>query len=264
MFEHSLIALDKKKTFRRRWLSLPIAVGLHLVALASFTFASYWHVERVPEPNEAGVYVVQAELPALPQAKIKRGSPAPVEQKTKAAAPTPTEVAQPVEPTDTKLPTVVTPQTSGITLVDVPIGIGDPDGDPNGDPRGSKDGIEGVPFDPNGRGAGGGHEKVAAVPASDEPIRVFGAVTRPVIIDGPQPRYTETARRAGVQGTVIVEAVINEQGRVTDVRVLKTLPMGLDQAAVDAVRSWRFKPATLGSKPVKVFYTLTVNFTLQR
>ena len=93
---------------------------------------------------------------------------------------------------------------------------------------------------------------------------MFGAVTRPVILDAPQPRYTEIARRAGVQGTVIVEAVINEQGRVTDVQVLKTLPMGLDQAAVDAVRSWRFKPATLAGKAVKVFYTLTVNFTLQR
>lgn len=262
MFEHSLIALDKKSS-RRRWLSFPIAVGLHLVALASFTFASYWHVERVPEPNEAGVYVVQAELPALPQAKIKQGSPAPVEQKTRAAAPTP-EIAQPEEPTDAELPTVVTPSSAGITLVDAPLGPGHPDGDPNGDLRGSIDGIEGVPFDPDGSGEGGGHKPAAAPVMSDEPIRVFGAVTRPVFLDGPQPRYTETARRAGVQGTVIVEAVINEQGRVTDVRILKTLPMGLDQAAVDAVRSWRFKPATLASKPVKVYYTLTVNFTLQR
>jgi protein TonB len=263
MFEHSLIALDKKKSSRRRWLSFPIAVGLHLVALASFTFASYWHVEQVPEPMEAGIYQVEVELPALQQAKIKLGRPAPVaEHKAQVEAPRPA-IAQPEEPKDTKLPTVPTPPSIGILLADAPIGPGHPDGDKDGDTRGSIHGILGVPFDPNAEDDGGGRQKVA-VPASDEPIRVFGAVTRPVVIDGPQPRYTEAGRHAGVQGTVIVEAVINEQGRVTAVRILKTLPMGLDQAAADAVRSWRFKPSTLAGKAVKVFYTLTVNFTLQR
>jgi protein TonB len=260
MFEHSLIALDKKNPSRRRWLSFPIAVGLHLAALASFTFASYWHVESLAASPLVEPYVV-CELPALPQARIKLGRSAPVEQKVKAEAPAP--VAQPAEPTDVKLPTVPTPPSLNLTLADIPIGPGDPNGSKKGDERGSKDGLD-VPYDPNGRDTGGGKQNEAALPVSAEPIRVFGAVTRPVIIDGPQPRYTEAGRHAGVQGTVIVEAVINEQGRVTDVQILKTLPMGLDQAAVDAVRSWRFKPATLAGKAVKVFYTLTVNFTLQR
>jgi protein TonB len=260
MFEHSLISLDKKKPSRRRLLSLPIAVGLHLVALASFTFASYWHVERVPEPSLLQQYVIEASLPELPQAKIKQGSPAPVEHKAKAEAVKTPEIAQPEKPAD-KLPTLDTPSTS-ITLVDVPVGPGHPDGDPKGDPRGDIKGIEGVPFDPNASGPGGGHEKAA--PVSNEPIRVFGAVTRPVVDYGPQPRYTEMARKAGVQGIVIVDAVIDEEGRVTNVRVLKSLPMGLDQAAVDAVRSWRFKPATLGGRAVKVLYSLTINFSLQR
>ncbi|HSG40368.1 MAG TPA: energy transducer TonB, partial [Thermoanaerobaculia bacterium] len=69
---------------------------------------------------------------------------------------------------------------------------------------------------------------------------------------------------AGVQGTVIIEAIIDEKGNVTAQRVLKALPMGLDQAAMEAIRQWRFKPAYRGSEPVKVYYTLTVNFTLQR
>jgi protein TonB len=62
---------------------------------------------------------------------------------------------------------------------------------------------------------------------------------------------------------VIVEAIIDKNGNVTNVRVLKPLPMGLDQAAVDAVENWKFKPATLNGKPVDVFYNLTVNFRLQ-
>jgi TonB family protein len=66
-----------------------------------------------------------------------------------------------------------------------------------------------------------------------------------------------------VQGVVIVEAVINKAGNVESVRVLKGLPMGLDTAAVETVKKWKFKPATLNGKPVTVYYTLTVNFQLQ-
>ena len=50
---------------------------------------------------------------------------------------------------------------------------------------------------------------------------------------------------------------------MTDVRVLKSLPMGLTEAAIDAVKQWRFKPATLDNRPVSVYFTLTVNFQLQ-
>ncbi len=95
------------------------------------------------------------------------------------------------------------------------------------------------------------------------PIRVGGDVTRPEKISGPNPQYTEIARKARIQGVVIVEAIIDKGGNVTNVRVLKPLPMGLDQAAVDAVQKWKFKPATLNGKPVDVYYNLTVNFRLQ-
>lgn len=97
----------------------------------------------------------------------------------------------------------------------------------------------------------------------DGPIRVGGDVTRPDKISGPNPQYTEIARKARIQGVVIVEAIIDKNGNVTNVRVLKPLPMGLDQAAVDAVENWKFKPATLNGKPVDVYYNLTVNFRLQ-
>jgi TonB family protein len=98
-----------------------------------------------------------------------------------------------------------------------------------------------------------------ATPAGP-PYRVGGQVSRPEIISSPAPVYTESARRARVTGTVILEAIINEQGDVENVRVLKGQPMGLDQAAVDAVKTWKFKPAMLEGKPVKVYYVLTVNF----
>jgi TonB family protein len=94
----------------------------------------------------------------------------------------------------------------------------------------------------------------------DAPLRVGGAVTRPEIINQIRPIYTPLARRARVTGKVIVEAMIDIDGNVSRVRVLRGLPMGLNSAAVDAVQKWKFKPATLEGKAVKVNYVLTVNF----
>ena len=90
-----------------------------------------------------------------------------------------------------------------------------------------------------------------------------GDVKAPVKEFAPQPQYTEIARKARIQGVVIVQAIVTKTGDVQDVKVLKGLPMGLDTAAADAVKIWKFKPATLHGKPVDVYYNLTVNFTLQ-
>jgi TonB family protein len=87
---------------------------------------------------------------------------------------------------------------------------------------------------------------------ADEPYRVGKGVQAPVKISGAAPVYTELARRARVAGTVVVEAIIDQQGDVTNAQVLRGLPMGLDRAAVNAVQTWKFKPATLNGKPVKV------------
>lgn len=102
-----------------------------------------------------------------------------------------------------------------------------------------------------------------ALAAQDEPLRVGGEVSRPEKISGEGPQYTEIARKAGLSGVVIVEAIIDEKGHVINARILKGLPLGLDQAALEAVQTWRFKPAKLNRKPVKVYYTLTVNFQVE-
>jgi periplasmic protein TonB len=59
---------------------------------------------------------------------------------------------------------------------------------------------------------------------------------------------------------VIIEAIIDQNGNVTDARVLKGLPMGLDDAALSAVKRWKFLPGTLNGTPVPVYYNLTVIF----
>ncbi len=94
-------------------------------------------------------------------------------------------------------------------------------------------------------------------------MNVGGNVTKPVKIFSPQPQYTEEARRARIQGVVIVQAIIDCRGDVTDVTILKGLPLGLSEATVAAISQWRFHPATLNGMAVSVYYNLTVNFRLQ-
>jgi protein TonB len=94
-------------------------------------------------------------------------------------------------------------------------------------------------------------------------MRVGGDVKAPTTISRVEPQYTELARKARIEGIVIIEAIINTNGDVTDVRVLKPLPLGLDQSALEAVKRWRFKPGTLNGQPVPVIYNLTINFRLQ-
>ena len=86
---------------------------------------------------------------------------------------------------------------------------------------------------------------------------------RPEKIFAPQPPYTEEARQARVQGVVILQAIIDIVGNVTNVKILKGLPGGLADSAVDTVLSWKFEPASLYGDPVPVYYNFTVNFTLQ-
>ena len=93
-----------------------------------------------------------------------------------------------------------------------------------------------------------------------EVLRTGGEVTVPLVVSRVQPTYTDEARRAGTQGVVIVEAVVDEHGDVSQVRVLKGLPDGLDTAAADAVKQWKFRPATLHGKPVAVYFTVTITF----
>jgi protein TonB len=75
------------------------------------------------------------------------------------------------------------------------------------------------------------------------------------------PRYPIHAQQAHIEGVVVLDAVIDATGRVTDVRVTRSIRL-LDQAAIDAVRQWRFTPTLLNGEPVSVLLTVTLRFTL--
>lgn len=261
MFEQSLVSLERKKS-RRGWLSLPAALVIHLVALTTFTFAGYWHIDQMPDPPVQDVYWVTMDPPPPPPPLGSGRQETKTEiKKTEVKLVLPPQ--QPIQP-----PVDPEPQTTTSPVLDNVANL-----PPNGDPRGSEHGKEGG--DPNSGvdfsncvGCTGGPTPIDGnlepEPVSDVPIVVGGAVKKPEILVKTQPRYTELARKAGIQGVVILKAVIDERGYVTNLEIERGQPMGLDQAAVEAVRSWRFKPATLHGRPVKVYYFLTVNFQLQR
>jgi protein TonB len=94
-----------------------------------------------------------------------------------------------------------------------------------------------------------------------EPVRVGGELKAPALIERVEPEYPPLAVRAQVQGVVILEAVVDRQGSVEDVRVLRSIPL-LDRAAIDAVRQWRYSPLLLNGRPERFVLTVTVSFSL--
>jgi TonB family protein len=103
---------------------------------------------------------------------------------------------------------------------------------------------------------------IAAPEEPPGPLVVGGDVKAPVEIFRVEPQYTEIAKAVRKEGIVIVQAVIDRNGEVRDVKVLKGLGFGLDESATDAVKKWKFKPGTLNGKPVDVIFTLTVRFQI--
>jgi TonB family protein len=93
------------------------------------------------------------------------------------------------------------------------------------------------------------------------PVRVGGNIKVPTKIKNVPPVYPPGAQDAGVQGVVIIEAVIDTTGGVQSAKILRSVPL-LDQAALDAVKQWEFTPTTMNGQAVPVVMTVTVNFTL--
>jgi TonB family protein len=93
-------------------------------------------------------------------------------------------------------------------------------------------------------------------------VKAVGDIKPPRLIKAVEPVYPEIARQAQVEGVVIVEARTDEKGNVEDARLLRSIPL-LEQAAIDAVKQWKYEPAIINGKPQKVVFTVTVRFMLK-
>ena len=190
-------------------------------------------------------YVVQARsvsfivppapvMPAMPVAPPKTAAPVPSEIKN--AAP----IAPPENPvTGDATPVVGTP--------------GPPGAPPNliggvGIPGAGRSVITDTPEPPP--------------PAVVRPVRPGGNISAPTRLSYVNPIYPNIAIAAKIDGTVILEATIDETGVVRDVTVLRSIPL-LDQAAIEAVKKWRYTPTRLNGVAVPILLTVTVTFALR-
>lgn len=279
-----------------------IALHGVLVAGILYAGQNVTHKVDAEKPIDAFITQGAAPPPPPPPPPPARSSSAPQSQPRVQPQPTPVipnPLTPPVEipkeipkvdlPVSKDLPVVDTPlpestgsldEGPGDALAGVVGGVaggvaggvvgGELGGEVGGEVGGVKGGeVGGTGTGTEGTGTGGVEAPVAPAPPPPPPppplagpLRVGGDVKAPVIVNRADPEYTEPARKARIAGVVIVEAIIDKQGNVDQVKVIKGLPMGLADEAVKAVRKWKFKPGTHNGQAVATIFNLTVNFKL--
>ena len=232
-------------------LSAPLGLAAHGFALAAITFMSLLSVPENLTPNGSSTMILQF-APAPPPA-LRRG--VSVEPRSLAAA-------RPVDPdvrTFVPMPRFVIPDemlTATLPMTDIPIGVenGFDDGDGEGNISGIAGGVVGgVPGGLVGGVIGGTGSELPKFPTPDvgpRPLRM------------PPASYTEAAIRQNLEGSVKLRVVIDEQGRVRVLKVLRSIPELDDEAIRTVESSWRFEPATKNGRPISCLSDLIVRFNL--
>jgi protein TonB len=236
MFETTVVESRRRRGGGRKLLTLPVSLAAHSVAIGAAVFASVWSVDfPVNPPSQLVQYAVVAPPPPPPPPAPRKAPAAKVE--------TPEIPKNVQEMAPTAVPETIT--------------------DSAGVEGGIEGGVEGGEEAGVMGGVVGGMPLQEPSPPEEGPLRVGGDVKPPVIVERVDPDYPQIARQSRVTGIVVVEAIIDKQGRVKNVRVLQGQPMGLSDAAVRAIEQWRFRPGTRRGEPVEVIFVLTVKFTLR-
>lgn len=183
-----------------------------------------------------------------PKPSLKQFTPPMIVKETPKLAMTPTIIAPPdVQLPQNNLPNWGDPLAKLSTMSNGP-GSGGGMGSGSGGGLGSG---KGGGFGPGeGGGIGGGVFKVG------------GGVSAPSVIFKVDPEYSEEARKAKYSGAVMLAIVVDTEGKARDIHVVKSLGMGLDEKAIEAVEKWKFKPGMRGGQAVNVRATIEVNFRL--
>src|SRR5215207_2156604 len=227
------------KVGSRSWYTVPLSILAHTVVLGAIVIIPLMATDVLPTPPSMMAFVAAPPPPPPP--------PSPPPPPQAAAAPKPVmdvnPAAAPVEaPKEIKAETGIEQNVKGA--------VGGVEGGIVGGVTGGiVGGLEAAPPPP-------------PPPPPPAPVRVGGAIRQPTQLKKVNPVYPPIAQSARVQGVVIIEAIIGPDGRVTEAKVLRSIPL-LDAAALDAVKQWVYTPTLLNGVPVPVIMTVTVNFTLQ-
>jgi len=222
----------------RPWYSVPLSTVSHLTVIGILVAAPLAATRGLPDVARVIIFTAPATIPVPPPPPV-------IVPRAQASRPNEFADANPTVPLAQDLQTSL-PESSAANALALP-------------PAVRTDGAGGtLPSFGSAPSA-----VLSAPPKVDNPrvLPVGGAVRAPVKIHDVTPVYPAVARAARAQGVVILEAVIARDGTVRDVRVIKSVPL-LDQAAIDAVRGWRYSQPTLNGIPVDVSMTVRVMFGL--
>jgi protein TonB len=250
MFE--LFGGDLRRRPRRSSVPVFISTAAHAIVLAAALAIPILYVSaEVPEVPDVLAFVVSTPPPLPPP------PPPPPPARASTAS-----KAKPIKPVPVANPRAAPIEAPREIVEEMHVDIGSADGVPGGVEGGIPGGVVG------GVVGGLGTDLPAPPPPPPprtpevrEPVRVGGELKVPALIERVEPEYPALAVRAQVLGVVILEAVVGREGRVEDVRVLRSIPL-LDNAAVAAVRQWRYSPLLLNGVPERFVLTVTVNFSL--
>jgi len=256
---------------------LSIAVHIFIVTLAIIPWATSTKLPTVEATNVMLIQPMPLVLNLPPKDDSSGGgggggkhqlTPPSLGKLPKAAdkqlAPPDPEPPKNPDPTLIVEPTVVAPQLANLPSLNL-LNLGDPQGVPG--PPSSGPGFGGGIGDGTGRGVGSG--KGPGVGPGEGGgygggvLRVGGGVSAPTVIYKVEPQYSEEARKARYQGTVVLEAIVQKDGTVQIVRVVRSLGFGLDEKAIEALRQWKFNPAKQNGVAVPVALNIEVNFNLR-
>jgi protein TonB len=220
-----------------RYYTLAFSILVHLTIVLVVVIVPLVATDVLPEPRRAVEYIQVDAVPPPPPPAPPRRTTDRIEQNLSADA-------APVE-----VPNAIGPD-SGLDRPIEDVAVGDDVGTIGGIDVGDRLAIvDPIPPPPPS--------------APKAPLRVGGSIRQPQKVREVAPVYPAIAQAARIEGVVILEAVIGADGRVSQVRLLRSIPL-LDQAAMDAVRQWVFTPTLLNGEPVPVVMTVTVAFQLQR
>ena len=113
-----------------------------------------------------------------------------------------------------------------------------------------------------GSGRGNGYGPGEGGGAGGGAFRVGGGVSQPSVLFKVDPEYSEEARKAKYSGTVLLRLIVDPDGKARDIKVVRSLGLGLDEKAMEAVAKWKFKPGMKNGSAVPVIATIEVNFRL--
>ena len=238
-----LIVTGHRKTPHGDTVPIMVSLSLHSVAAVTVVIASLlWVTDSVPQTPTMMAFVAAAAPPPPPPPPAPRIKTEPRNPQPASPTHAPAEVVAPIE-----APTLM--PTSSPT--------------DNEDEFGVPGGVEGgVPGGIVGGMVADVQSPLLPPPPPPEPtvpVRIGGELRPPALLSRVDPDYPEFAVRARVEGVVILEAVVGRDGSVEDVRVLRPIQL-LNQAAIAAVRQWRYAPLLLNGNPVRFILTVTVAF----